>query len=107
MGKPITRADLPEAWKPLAQDDGPEIVISGPMWRVLRAELPDQHGVLRREYLIEVTGPKDKDLLGVQRWHELTSKSAMVEWVTVARHFLDELLKAAGETPDANHSQGR
>ena len=79
----------------------PRLVLSGKEWRVLAVERPDQHGVLRTDYVIEVTEPKDVDLLGVQRWHEVTGKSAMVEWVTLTRHFLDVLLKAAGEKPDA------
>jgi hypothetical protein len=76
----------------------PAIVLQGDIWRVVRAELPDSNGVIRTEYIIETTEPKDKDLLGVQRWHQLTIKSAMVDWVMVTRKLLDKLLKAAGET---------
>jgi hypothetical protein len=83
------------AWA--ARVSKPAVVLQGDIWRVIRAELPDSNGVIRTEYIIETTEPKDKDLLGVQRWHQLTSKSAMVDWVMVARKFLDKLLKAAGE----------
>jgi hypothetical protein len=79
----------------------PRIVLEGPCWRVVATELPDSNGVVQREYLIETTEPKDRDALGVQRWTQLTHKSAMVDWVTIARRFLDVLLKAAGETKDA------
>lgn len=83
----------------------PRVVLSGPTWRVLADTVEGQDGLPQLDYLIEVTEPNDRDLLGVQRWHQLTGKSAMVEWVGVARHFLDELLKAAGETPNAEHRQ--
>jgi hypothetical protein len=83
----------------------PRVVIQGETWRVLAETVEGQNGLPRTDYLIEVTTPEDRDLLGVQRWHQLTGKSAMVEWVTVARHFLDELLKAAGETPNGIHGQ--
>jgi predicted metal-dependent peptidase len=84
----------------------PRVVLDGPHWRVVAVELPDQHGVAQLEYIIEMTEPKDRDALGVQRWTQLTSKSAMVDWVRIARRFLDELLKAAGEKPDADHRHG-
>jgi hypothetical protein len=75
------------------------VVLQGPEWRVVATDLPDENGVLQTQYLIEVTELSDKDLLGQQRWHELTGQSAQVEWVIVARRFLDELLKQAGEIP--------
>jgi hypothetical protein len=78
----------------------PRIVLTGPEWRVVALELPDAHGVARTEYIIEVTEPKDKDRLGVQRWRELNDKSAWGDWMRVARRFLDELLKHAGEKPE-------
>jgi hypothetical protein len=75
----------------------PTIVLQEKCCRVVRTELPDSNGVIRTEYVIETTEPKDRDLLGVQRWHQLTSKSAMVEWVSVARTFLDRILTDIGE----------
>ena len=76
------------------------VVLERPTWRVIADTVIGPEGLPRTDYLIEVTDSSDKDLLGVQRWHQLTSKSAMHEWVTVARYFLDELLKAAGEKPN-------
>jgi hypothetical protein len=78
----------------------PRIVLSGECWRVVALERPDANGVLRTDYVIDVTDHRDVDSLGVQRWHTLTGKSAMHEWVTIARRFLDVLLKQAGEEPD-------
>lgn len=83
------------------------VVLEYPAVRVVCADLADEHGVLRPEYIIEVTEPKDRDRLGVQRWRELGDKSAWSDWMRVARRFLDELLKAAGETPNADHRQGQ
>ncbi len=81
-------------------DPQPRIVRQGEFWRVVcLGERPDSNGVLRPDYVIEVTDAQDKDTLGVQRWRSLTHKSAMSEWVIVARRFLDELLKQAGEVP--------
>lgn len=76
----------------------PRLVLSGKDWRVVALELPDQHGVARLEYVIEL--PDGKDAMGQPRWRELTSKNAMSDWVIVARKFLDQLLLAAGEKPD-------
>jgi hypothetical protein len=76
----------------------PTIVLQGDIWRVVKLELPDQHGVLRIEYVIEVTEPKDKDALGVQRWRTLDpNKNGLSDWIMVTRKLLDKLLKAAGE----------
>jgi hypothetical protein len=77
----------------------PAVVLQGDIWRVVKLELPDQHGVLRVEYIIEVTEPKDKDALGVQRWKTLdANKSGLADWIMVTRKLLDIVLKAAGET---------
>jgi hypothetical protein len=83
------------------------VVLSGELWRVLALELPNQHGVLETEYIIEMTEPKDKDRLGTQRWHELDGgkNTSYTDWMRAARYFLDELLKAAGEEPNAPHRQ--
>ena len=78
----------------------PRVVLQGETWRVVADTVIGQSGVSQTDYLIEVTDAQDKDLLGVQRWHQLTGKSAMHEWVSIARFFLDELLKAAGEQPN-------
>lgn len=77
------------------------VVLSQASWRVLAIELPNQHGVLETEYIIELADPKDVDRLGVQRWRELADKAAWSDWMRAARFFLDELLKAAGEKPNA------
>ena len=77
------------------------LVLSGPHWRVVAVEWPDQHGVVRTDYVIELTDPKAVDSLGVQQWTRLTDKSAWGDWMRAARGFLEPLLKAAGETPDA------
>ena len=79
------------------------VVIGREFWRVVAVERPDDHGVERTDYVVELADPKDRDLLGVQRWRELTGKSAMVDWVTASRFFLAELLKAAGEKSDAKN----
>lgn len=84
----------------------PRLVLQLPEVRVLCVELPDAHGVLRPEYIIEVADPKDRDRLGVQRWRELADKSAWTDWMRVARRFLDELLVAAGEREHADHREG-
>jgi hypothetical protein len=81
----------------------PRVVLSGNTWRVIADEIEGPDGLPRLDYLIEVTEASDRDLLGVQRWRQLTGKSAMVDWVNLSRHFLDLLLKAAGETPNAKH----
>lgn len=81
------------------------IVLQGETWRVVADTIDGPDGLPRLDYLIEVTEASDRDLLGVQRWRQLTGKSAMVDWVQVTRHFLDLLLKAAGETPNAVHGQ--
>jgi hypothetical protein len=97
---------LPESWRPFVVSK-PQIVLSGPQWRVVRVELPDANGVLRPEYLMEMTEPRAVDAMGVQQWSRLTDKSAYSDWVRLARRFLDELLKHAGEIPDADHREGR
>jgi hypothetical protein len=81
----------------------PRIVLQGDIWRVVALELPDAQGVLNIHHVIEWTDPSEKDLMGVQRWHELTGKSAMGDWVRVTRKFQDKLLRDAGETPDAKY----
>lgn len=83
------------------------VVLEGTTWRVVANTIEGENGAPRLDYLIEVTEASDRDLLGVQRWRQLTGKSAMVDWVTVTRHFLDLLLKAAGETPNAIDRHGR
>jgi hypothetical protein len=86
----------------------PRVVLQFPDVRVVCVELPDPHGVFRTEYIIEVTEPKAKDAMGIQQWKRLTDKSAWTEWMTTARRFLDELLKAAGEAPHyGNHRDSR
>jgi hypothetical protein len=84
----------------------PRVVLHGELWRVVALELPNQHGVLETEYIVEMTDPNAKDRLGVQKWTELIDKSAWTDWMRAARYFLDELLKAAGETPNARRSKG-
>lgn len=84
--------------------DDPRIVLQREFWRVIKLELPDQHGVLRPEYVVEMTNPKAKDRLGVQQWTELKADSAHSDQVRAWRYFLDELLKAAGEEPNGRKS---
>ena len=80
----------------------PRVVLQGDIWRVVALELPDQHSVLRTEYIIEMTEPKDRDALGVQRWQTLNpDKSAMVQWIAFSRKLLDRILTDIGEKPDA------
>ena len=81
----------------------PRIVLQGDYWRVVAVELPNQHGVINLEYVIEQTEPKAKDAMGVQKWTALSDKSAWGDWMRAARAFLDELLKAAGEKPNAKN----
>lgn len=81
----------------------PRIVLSGHDWRVVAIELPDQHGVIRTEYIIELTHAKAKDAMGTQIWTALYDKSALGDWVKAGRRFLDALLEAAGEQPDAKN----
>lgn len=83
------------------------VVLSDARWRVVAIELPDKHGVLSTEYIIELADPDDVDRLGVQRWRELADKAAWSDWMRAARFFLDELLKTAGETPNATDRNGR
>ena len=71
----------------------PRILKAGECWRIVRLERPDEHGVLRDVDYVETTEPKDKDCLGVQRWHQLTAKSALGDWMRVTQWLLDELLK--------------
>lgn len=78
------------------------VVFAHDQWRVVAVELPNAHGVFETEYIIELADPKDVDRLGVQRWRELADKAAWTDWMRAARFFLDELLKTAGETPNAN-----
>lgn len=80
----------------------PRILVSGRvevprgvpwLWRVVEAELPDASGVLRPTRIVETTDEKDLDALGAQRWHKLTLKSALNDWVRIAEALLDELCK--------------
>jgi hypothetical protein len=80
------------------------VVLQGPLWRVVAAELPNQHGVLNTEYLVELTDEKATDLLGVQQWKQLKDASAHSDHIKAWRYFLDELLKTAGETPNGRRS---
>jgi hypothetical protein len=82
-----------------------KVVIARDLWRVVKLELPDQHGVLRTEYVCEMTHPKAKDRMGVQQWYELKADSALSDQVRAWRFFLDELLKAAGEEPQYESQQ--
>jgi hypothetical protein len=81
------------------------IVLQGEWWRVVCVELPDQHGVVRPEYVVEMTDAKAKDCLGVQQWKELKDSSAHSDHIKCWRYFLDELLKKQGETPNALHRE--
>jgi hypothetical protein len=81
------------------------IVLEREWWRVIAIELPNQHGVLETEYVIEQTEPKAKDRLGVQQWKELKDSSAHSDHIKCWRYFLDELLKKQGETPNALHRE--
>lgn len=79
------------------------IVLQGDVWRVIELEKPDEHGVLRPVVYIEMTEPKDKDLLGTQRWHQLTTKSPHSEWEIFATKLLDRVL-GRKEQSDAGKS---
>jgi hypothetical protein len=81
------------------------IVLQGALWRVVAADLPNQHGVIETEYFVELTEPKAKDLLGTQQWKELKDSSAHGDHIKAWRYFLDELLKKQGETPNALHRE--
>jgi hypothetical protein len=82
------------------------VVLQGPLWRVVAAELPNQHGVIELNYVVQLTDQKDQELYGeFTTWRELKDSSAHGDHVRCWRFFLDELLKAAGETPNAVHGQ--
>lgn len=76
----------------IQKSTGARVLLSGDVWRVVEVEKPDEHGVLRPTVYIEMTEPKDKDCLGVQRWHQLTLKSAQSEWMIFASRLLDRVL---------------
>jgi hypothetical protein len=84
------------------------VVLSGELWRVVAVELPNQHGVVELQYVVQLTDARDKEHYGVlTTWRELKDANAMGDHVKCWRYFLDELLKAAGEEPNVKKQPER
>ena len=81
------------------------MVLEEEFWRCVAVELPNQHGVLETEYIVEMTDPKSVDRLGVRQWREIRDSSAHSDHIRLWRYLLDRVLADAGEEPNAKHRQ--